>query len=223
MQLTKTRRVRVVVVDDEDDLRTSLVSSLHRRSPGLGVEAAACATAALELLDAEPDLLVTDLRMPGLSGVALILAARAKHPQVRVLVMSAYIIDPQMLASPRTIAYLEKPFELPAFISAIDAALSRPRAPQVLGEVAQLFSIGQQSGGLLVCEGARRGEAWFAGGVLHHACMDVLEGEAALDEMMRWSHARFELTAEISTRWTVSSTYAALVARGSGCLTRSDP
>jgi two-component system response regulator AtoC len=80
---------RVLVVDDEENLR--LVLRTFLRKQGYEVETAANAEAALALVDAfAPDFVLTDVRMPGMSGIALTAALRERGAQAVVILMSAY-------------------------------------------------------------------------------------------------------------------------------------
>ena len=80
---------RVLVVDDEAANRSALERILARE--GLGVLQAADARAALELVRSQaPDLMLTDLKMPGMSGLDLMRAAKAIDPALEVIVMTAF-------------------------------------------------------------------------------------------------------------------------------------
>jgi DNA-binding NtrC family response regulator len=82
------RRGRILIVDDERGIRRLL-------SDGLGLEGFDCSDApggreALELLETQPfDAVISDLRMPGTSGLELLKAVREKHPQVAFLMATA--------------------------------------------------------------------------------------------------------------------------------------
>lgn len=79
----------VLVVDDEEANRRVLERILTRE--GLEVRHAADGEIALALLQREPTaLLLTDLKMPGMDGMALLKAARARDPELEVIVMTAY-------------------------------------------------------------------------------------------------------------------------------------
>ena len=81
---------RVLLVEDEDELRTMAEDAL--RTIGLGVVTAASAEIALvKLASAGPfDALVTDIILPGLSGVELAQGARRVQPGIPVLYMTGY-------------------------------------------------------------------------------------------------------------------------------------
>ena len=70
----------VLIVDDDEDTRTLLSEGLKRR--GLAVDVAASAQECLEQVrDHDVDVIITDVQMPGLSGVQLCEQLRERHPQ----------------------------------------------------------------------------------------------------------------------------------------------
>jgi two-component system, NtrC family, response regulator HydG len=80
---------RVLVVDDDDANRLTLERILQRE--GYAVAHAATGRDALEVIRAQPiDVVLTDLKMPGMSGIDLLKAARKVDPDVEVVVMTAY-------------------------------------------------------------------------------------------------------------------------------------
>ncbi len=79
----------VLVVDDEADIRLGL----RRLLATLGIEArqAASGTAALQQLEVQPaDLIVTDLNMPGLTGIELLTEVKARRPETVVVLLTGY-------------------------------------------------------------------------------------------------------------------------------------
>ena len=86
-------RLRVLIVDDDDLLRMSLLQTLTRA--GYDARSVDGGQAALSEIDREtPDLLLSDLNMPGLSGFELLSVVRRRFPAVNVIAMSgAYLGD----------------------------------------------------------------------------------------------------------------------------------
>lgn len=120
----------LAVVDDDADVRealTGLVSAV-----GFAVESFASGAAFLSSIeDHEPDCVLLDLYMPGLTGFEIQAAMAAKHSAVPVLIVSA-----QDSAESRRRAldlgakgYLAKPVDREALLSAIDAAIGSETEP----------------------------------------------------------------------------------------------
>jgi DNA-binding NarL/FixJ family response regulator len=86
--------IRVLVVDDHPPMRAGLVA-LIKSQPGMDVVAEASdGEEAIEVYDdVRPDVVLMDLRMPGMGGVEAILAIRKKDPEARVIVLSTYDLD----------------------------------------------------------------------------------------------------------------------------------
>src|ERR1700710_996346 len=86
--------IRILIVDDHPPMRMGL-AALIKRQPGMDVIAEACdGEEAIEVYDdVLPDIVLMDLRMPGMGGVEAILAIRKKHPEARVIVLSTYDLD----------------------------------------------------------------------------------------------------------------------------------
>ncbi len=80
---------RLLVVDDDDSLRW--VTQAQLQQSGYAVEAAASGQEALDRIrDAQPDMVITDLMMPGMSGLDLLRKIRADYPEIIVIVVTAF-------------------------------------------------------------------------------------------------------------------------------------
>jgi len=80
---------RILVVDDDESLRW--VTQVQLQQSGYEVEAAADGARALELLrDAPADLVITDLKMPGMTGLELLRHIRTGYPEIIVIVVTAF-------------------------------------------------------------------------------------------------------------------------------------
>ncbi|HWH06291.1 MAG TPA: response regulator [Gaiellaceae bacterium] len=116
---------RILVVDDEQLVRDLTVQVLQRA--GYTVVPVATAQGALELLKSERfDLVVTDVVMPGLSGVELLNEIRDRRPDLPVLLITGGSPDPDRTTSALDLGaagIVYKPFSHADLTAAVSAAL----------------------------------------------------------------------------------------------------
>jgi len=117
---------RILVIDDEEELRESL--QLVLADEGFEVLTAATGEAALELVENNPaDIVLCDLRMPGIDGMELLPRLRRKMPGATLILMSAYGSEQLALEAIRRGAYdyIAKPFLPSELIFSIRKAQER--------------------------------------------------------------------------------------------------
>lgn len=105
--------IRILVVDDDETVLRSLVEALA--GDGSEVRAAPTAEDALGLIeDAAPDVVISDVRMPGLDGIELLRLIHDRAPSIDVVIMTAYDDMPTVVAAMREGAFdfLSKPLDL---------------------------------------------------------------------------------------------------------------
>ena len=113
----------VLIVDDDDDTRTLLSEGLKRR--GFTVDRAASARECLEQVrDRDVDVVVTDVQMPGLSGVQLCEQLRERHPHVLSIVLTGLGTYDTAIEAVRSGAYdfLTKPLKMDVLVVALERA-----------------------------------------------------------------------------------------------------
>jgi DNA-binding NarL/FixJ family response regulator len=119
------RTVRVLVVDDHPVVRAGLRGMLAA-DPGIEViDEASSGERALTLIESDPpDVVLMDLRMPGMDGVTATATITARYPAVRVLVVTTYDRDTDILRAVEAGAtgYLLKDTPLGQLVAAIHAA-----------------------------------------------------------------------------------------------------
>jgi CheY-like chemotaxis protein len=132
---------RILVVDDEPHTRTFIcdgLSALGITDDAQGVSTADEALA--EISRQTPDLVITDVRMPGLNGLDLARYLRQTYPETKVVVITGYStrdIERTALALSVT-ALLKKPFGLDSLGDVVRKALNNGSlAANSMGEVAQ--------------------------------------------------------------------------------------
>lgn len=114
--------MQILVVDDERVQRQSLQNGL--RTEGYTVITAQDGTEALELLKADPDgfdLVITDHRMPAMTGLELLQAMRSRSLTVPVIMMTAYGDKPLLIQAlqQQCNGFIDKPFTLEALLGEI--------------------------------------------------------------------------------------------------------
>src|SRR5712671_7325707 len=136
----------VWIVDDDRSIRWVIEKALSRE--GIAFNSFSSAQEALDALaGSAPEVLVSDVRMPGLSGLELLTAVKQRHPAVPVIVMTAYSdLDSAVAAfQGGAYEYLPKPFDIDQAVELIRRALDESRreseaaeapgeTPEILGQ-----------------------------------------------------------------------------------------
>jgi DNA-binding NtrC family response regulator len=145
-----TPALRILVVDDEPAQRELVAGFLRRQ--GFDVTTAADGETALERFRATPaDAILTDQKMPGLSGLAVVEAARAIDPDVAVIVMTAYgTIESAVTAMKGGAAdYLTKPVNLDELLRRLDRLRERRALVRENRELRAALDDGQRVEGVI--------------------------------------------------------------------------
>ncbi len=118
----------VLVVDDDPQVRAGFEKILTEE--GHAVLTASTGEAALAAVRArQPDLVIMDVRMPGMSGLEAFAAMHAHDPRLPVIIMTAYGTTETAIEATRLGAfdYILKPFDIPEILKLIDQALEASR------------------------------------------------------------------------------------------------
>ena len=123
---TAERNPRVLVVDDDDFIRASVVDILH--DEGYEVCEAPHGAAALSLVDElPPDLILVDMRMPVLDGWGFCREYRERPgPHAPIVVMTAAQDAAQRAAQVGSAAHISKPFRLDALVACVERFVRPP-------------------------------------------------------------------------------------------------
>jgi nitrogen regulation protein NR(I) len=119
---------RVLIIDDDDQLRKSFVKLLTEE--GYSVESAPSGETGLELVQKEvPDLVVLDMRLPGMNGFETFKAIHDIEPKLPVIIMTAYGTTETAIEATKIGAYdyILKPFDIPEMLKVIGQALEAGR------------------------------------------------------------------------------------------------
>jgi DNA-binding NarL/FixJ family response regulator len=120
---------RLVLVDDDHDLRLALRELMEEAGYDVVGEAGNGTEGLAVISEARPDVVLLDLRMPGVGGVEVARELRERSPEVRVIMFSAYAdLGLQSLLSDVGVsAYLIKGCPYRRIVAAIEAALADDR------------------------------------------------------------------------------------------------
>jgi DNA-binding NtrC family response regulator len=115
---------RILVVEDDDHVAQGLLWAL--KLSGFEAEGCDSAEAALgQLATSRFDLVVSDLRLPGMTGQELLARIAACHPQVRTILITGFgSAEVQAWAGEHASAYLAKPFSAGQLVQTIDRMLA---------------------------------------------------------------------------------------------------
>ena len=210
---------RILIVDDEEKILTSLCEVLSLTYQSYSIETASSAEDALLLIESNPvDLVITDLRLPEMDGLELSRIVRELSPKTQVMLMTAYGSHSILHDSSGSgcVAYIEKPFEVDALIQHINAALQSSRGFQAelvgfdLADLLQLYATRKATAVLSFKAESGSGILVIRDGVLVHAESDTKIGVEALLNILESNSAkvrsvtcRIPQTETLSINWQV--------------------
>lgn len=122
---------RILIAEDEDSVRSLVVRALaHFGHEATAVEDGVQALEALANADEPFDLLLTDIVMPLMDGIALALKASQDYPDMRILMMTGYAEEKRRAHNLDALIHdvISKPFTIQQLGDAVAAALAAPKA-----------------------------------------------------------------------------------------------
>ena len=193
---------RVLVVDDEEDLTWSIAKNLARDKERYDLITVNSGKEALDVLSQLPvNLVVSDVRMPEISGLDLLLKIKENYPLTKVIIMTAYgSSEVQDEASKRgCFKYIEKPFEMNKLRELILAGIEEKKGFEgrisdfQLSDLIQMNCLGRLTNAIFVSKDDQQGAIFFEDGNIVHAIVDNIEGEEAFYEILTWQGGSFSV------------------------------
>ena len=123
---TTTSRISILVIDDEAVIRDGLKRVLDNER--FGVETCKSGHSAIELIQEQDyDLIITDLKMPGMNGIEVLKAVKALQPDVPVIMITGYApVDTAVEAMRHgALDYITKPFTPEQIMEKVERALEQ--------------------------------------------------------------------------------------------------
>ena len=142
------RQAKVWVVDDDSSIRWVLERALSQA--GIGNESFGDADELLQRISSEqPDVIISDIRMPGTDGLALLSRINEEYPEMPVIITTAHSdLDSAVESYQRgAFEYLPKPFDLDEVVAITERALAQAREKKgvapILEELPETEIIGE--------------------------------------------------------------------------------
>jgi DNA-binding response OmpR family regulator len=210
---------QVLIVDDEETLTWSLAKSLAHDRETYEVTTVNDGETALSVIEQQPfDVVVLDIRLPGMNGLDVLMNIKEHKPSTKVIIMTAYgSTDIREKAKARgSLYYIEKPFEIEQMRNLILKALKEDSARGFNGsmtglqlpDLIQMNCLSQITTALFVKKDNREGCIYFEDGQMTHAEVGAIEGEEALFTILSWSTGSFRFVGgvkapkvSITTNW----------------------
>jgi DNA-binding response OmpR family regulator len=121
-------RYKVLLVDDEEELVRAVAERLEIRQ--LECEIALNGEEALRIVeDRTPDVILLDLKMPGMDGMEVLRRVKKSHPEIQVVVLTGHGSenDEQIVRRLGAIDYLQKPVDIRELVKTLDYAYAAGR------------------------------------------------------------------------------------------------
>jgi predicted regulator of Ras-like GTPase activity (Roadblock/LC7/MglB family)/DNA-binding response OmpR family regulator len=179
---------RVLVVDDEEDMLWMLQRNLNKGMKEVEIIAAKSGEEALALLsDRSVNLVITDINMPGINGLDLLIEINNRFPGTGVIIMTAYpsnaYENKAMMSG--SLRFIEKPFDIKVVRAIVEEVLKENEGFQGtvdgvdLIDIVQFNGLSRATAALKVTTGDKEGMIFFREGAVVHAMCGKEHGEEA--------------------------------------------
>ncbi len=189
---------RVLIVDDEEDILLGL--SRYLKKHGYEVIGETSPKKALELLSVEPtDILITDIKMDEMSGLDLIVEARKKNPDIKIIVMTARGSDEieRITFEKGAVEYIEKPFDmdyLVELLSKVEKGGFKGVVRELsITDVLNILNVERANAVINIVSARGNGRIYIEDGEIVHAEFADLEGMEALKAIVSLEGGSFSV------------------------------
>ena len=190
----------VLIVDDDESFLLSLIDGFKSYEDQFGIMTANNGEKAVAILEEQDiHLVLTDLKMPRMDGFELVAHLSSHHPEIPVIVMTAFG-TPDMEENLKEIGafqYIEKPIDFNMLVSKILKGLEGRSKGFITGvsltSFLQLLELDKKTCTLTVRSGRHQGNMYFKNGDLLDADSDDLSGIDAAFEIVSWKNVEIVL------------------------------
>ncbi len=191
---------KVLIVDDEETLTWSMARSLSKDKDNYEVLIANNGNEALNFLEKNRiDLVISDIRMPDINGLDLLVRIKKEYPQTKVIIMTAYgSADVQKEANQRgSLYYVEKPFEISDLRKIIIDLIGKKKGfrGKVFGlqltDIIQINCLSRLTTALIITRDGEKGVIYLNEGEIIHAECGEQKGTDAFYKILAWQEGEF--------------------------------
>ena len=201
---------KVLIIEDESPLLQNLASFLTSFGDEFEVRTAPSGEEGMAALEADPDvdILLTDVRLPGIDGIEVVRRTVKEWPDIRIVVMTAFgSPDLRTMAEGEgALRFIDKPVDLDALPDILrEVSESRQRRSHAVGglnilEVAQFVAMARETKVIRFKTEQEEGTLVFENGVVAHCSAKRLAGVDAFLEMVVWGEGTFWEIFDVATR-----------------------
>jgi DNA-binding response OmpR family regulator len=215
---------RILVVDDQPSIVYSCADQLQEA--GFEARGVVDGTEAIELYKSEGfDVVLTDLRMPGVDGLQVLEAIMAYDPEASVVIMTGFGTVEAAADAMRSGAkeFITKPYDIDALIAKVRGLLGRRGQRDARGNLRDLPLASiiwvncceRNRARLVVRRQGQTGFIYFEEGSIVHAILEDQEGETVIHELLTWEDGTFSLQLDIPPpKNTIKADWAAFLPEG---------
>ena len=191
----------ILIIEDETALLDALSDGLGHAFSNMEVRGANSAEDALPLImQGHPLLIISDIKLPGKSGIDFLIETRKRWPGIKFILMSAFAVLSREQALARgAFRLIRKPFPLKELVNSVrEAFADKSFKGSVEGinliDLMQLIHLGHKTTSIFI---AKAGEIYFEKGEVVHARAGELEGIQAFFELMHLGGGHFSTRSEV--------------------------
>lgn len=194
------KRKKILLVDDENTILLGLHRKLYSLNFDCDILLASSGEIAQQILaEQSVDVMVTDVRMPGISGLDLLAWAAVHSPKTRVIIMTAFDVAQLQDKASRQgcLQIVQKPFDLNKMRDMIqgllddEGSLGGNLGSLSTADVIQMLCLSQRTTALRVVEGSRVGMINILKGEIVHATWNGKVGEEAVYHILQATQGVF--------------------------------
>jgi DNA-binding NtrC family response regulator len=178
-QAVSPESIKILLVEDEEPVRFALLEALGKQ--GYSVQAVVTAEEGLERLGLEPfDIVITDVKLPGLGGLELLSRAKAQEPGLVVIVMSGVATTREAMEALARGAYdfFTKPFRVPELEVVMRRALEKRQLQREVRELREQLQRRYELPGLMGQSGRMQEVLALLAKVIKSTATVLIQGES---------------------------------------------